>query len=557
MTASVSAPVRPHQNLGWLVERHARGPGGSRVAFEFEGEPRTFAALHDRSLRLAAGLADRGVRRGDRVGVLLGNGHAWVEVLFGLAALGAVTVPVNVLLRSSEVEHIMEDAQVTCLVADASASGCIAKMSGLPPLVVAVGPLEVPAGTRVPLVVAVGPLEVPAGTRVVRYDDLFERRPASGARAFAGTDAGTESDLAMLYYSSGTTGRPKAAAHTHEGVLWNTFGQVAGLDLTPDDVNLIVPSMSWAAGFHTAALALAWLGGRNVVLPTGSNSIGQIASVVERSHVTHTFLAPTLLRRLLASASDIERLRKSSLRWIITGSEPVPLSVVDALATELPGCALIQGYGLSEFPNIATSLRADEARTHAGSAGRVLPHTEMAVRTDSDEIVAAGEGEILLRSPATMRGYFNKPAESEAAFRDGWLNTGDRGSVDDEGYLTLTGRVKDMIISGGLNVYPAEIEETLHLVSRRAGFVLSEVTVVGVADDTWGEIPVAVCGEDLARDKVDALLSGCREHLASYKVPKALLHYEQPLPRTATGKILKRELRPWAQANIRHREDAR
>jgi fatty-acyl-CoA synthase len=504
------------RNVFGILDRSVAYRRGS-TALTYRGEARTFDQLHDRSLRVAAGLGRNGIKAGDRVAVLLTNSHEWPEVFFGLAALGAICVPVNVLLAPQEIQHVTSDSDSTCLIVDAAAER---HLPDLP---------EIPG-----LVVTVGEVDVPPGPRVVRYDDLLNESPAT----LAGPSL---EDLFILYYSSGTTGLPKAAAHTHNGVLWNSFHQIPDFALGPDITYLCVPSLSWAAGFHDLVLGLMWAGGHSVLMPTGGTQPDQIVATIADTGATHTFLVPTLLRKLLASPELFEQLRGTRLRWMITGSEPVPVPVVEALQAELPGIDLLQGYGLSEFPTVATTLQPDEAITYAGSAGRATSIVDLAVQTLEGDIVRVGEGEVLLRTPATMREYFNRPEETAAAFADGWLHTGDLGTVDENGYLTITGRKKDMIISGGLNVYPKEVEEVIY---RLPG--VAEASVVGVPDERWGEAAVAIVVPEGDAIDTDEVMRACQEQLASYKRPRAVFVHDEPLPRTPTGKVLKRELRPWA-----------
>lgn len=505
------------RNVFGVLERTAQSHAGEQVAFVHEGEQRSFREVRDRSLRLAEGLRSAGVVPGDRVAVFLTNGHPWTEVFFGLAALGAVCVPVNVLLQPQEIDHVCRDSGARCLIADARGADAVAALARLPELVVTVGDMAVSHPGR-----------------TVAYETLL-RTPLPGVDV-AGPAL---DDLASLYYSSGTTGLPKAAAHTHDGILWNSYHQIHDLGLDATTRYLVVPSLSWAAGFHNLTLALVMLGGRSVIMSTGATSPENLVATIEQEDITHTFFVPALLRRFLEEPGLLERLRRTRLRWLVSGSEPVPRAVIERLAAELPDCSIVQGYGLSEFPTMATMLRADEAITHAGSAGRPLSVTDLAVQRPDGTIARRGEGEILLRSLATMREYAGRPEETAAAFADGWLHTGDLGVVDDDGFLTITGRKKDMIISGGLNVYPKEIEEVLYRIPG-----IREAAVVGVPDDRWGETAVAVVvGDDL---DPESIREHCAGQLASYKRPRAVLLHADPLPRNPTGKVLKRELRPWA-----------
>jgi acyl-CoA synthetase (AMP-forming)/AMP-acid ligase II len=497
------------RNLFTLLDRAARS-WPERPAFSFDGEVRTYAQLLERALRAGNAMRSLGVRPGDRVAVLLGNRHEWPEMLFGLAALGAVCVPVNVLLRADEIAHLIADSGSTALVTDQEVDPEV-----VPDVVVTIGEYDA-------LLAAATPQPLPG--------------PAL-------------EDLCVLYYSSGTTGLPKAAAHTHDGVLWNSIHQVPDLPLTGDDHYLVVPSLSWAAGFNDVVLALMFVGGQSTLLPTGGLSVEKLVGAFEASGATHALLVPTLLKQLIASPAHLDRLRRTRLRWIVSGAEPVPRTLIERLNAELPGCEVVQGYGMSEFPTIATILQAEHAVSHAGSAGRAVSIAQLAIQLADGSIVDVGEGEILLRTPATMVGYYNRPEETAAAFADGWFHTGDLGRVDADGFVEITGRKKDMIISGGLNVYPKEVEEVLY---RQEG--VAEAAVVGVPDEKWGEVAVAVVVPEPDGFDEDALLEACRERLASYKCPRAVLVHEDPLPRNPSGKILKRELRPWAADQIRSPE---
>ena len=503
-------------NLFQMLERSARSEYGDGPAVTFEGDERSFVALRDRALCLARGLHGAGVEPGDRVAVLMGNRHEWPEALFGLAALGAVCVPVNVLLTGREVRHVCSDSGVRCLIVDALGEPKLAELEVLPELVVTVGSVDAPAGA-------------------LAYEELPEADlPAGGGPA--------GSDVLIHYYSSGTTGLPKAAVHSHENVLWNSFGQIIDIGLGPGVRYLVVPSLSWAAGFHNLVLGLVFTGGSSVLMPTGGLTVERIVEAIERERATHVMLVPSLLRQFGADPEALERLRRSSLRWIVTGAEPVPAPLIEQLSADLPDCRVCQGYGMSEFPTIATLLTPEQALEHNGSAGRPLSHTDVAVLRDDGTIADSGRGELLMRSPATMVRYHGLPEQTEEALAGGWLHTGDLVEVDEERFVTIVGRTKDMIISGGLNVYPKEIEDVL------AGLEgVDEVAVVGVPDERFGEAPVAVLvaleGETIDETELERV---CRAELSSYKRPRAVLMHDGPLPRNPTGKLLKRELRPWA-----------
>jgi acyl-CoA synthetase (AMP-forming)/AMP-acid ligase II len=512
-------------NVFWMLDRSAQAYGED-PAIVFGDATLSFRGLRDRAANLANGLRALGVAPGDRVAVLLSNRLEWPEAFFALAAAGAICVPVNVLLAPPEIAHVMADSGARAMIFDELGAEALAAMPDPPRLLVAVGGAQPPAGLA-----------------ATSYERLF----AASAPADPPAQPGAQ-DVFIYYYSSGTTGLPKAAMHTHDGVLWNSVAQIDDLKLDRSVTYLIAPSFSWAAGFHNLVLALLWVGGVSVIAPTGGGA-GRLIDAIEAGQATHVMLVPTLIRQIAADQALLARLRATRLRWVVTGAEPVPMELVARLSAALPDCRVCQGYGLSEFPTICTVLSPDEALARNGSAGRALSHTTLAVMTDAGEIRRSGRGELLIRSPATMTGYHNAPEKTADAFIDGWLRTGDLAEVDADGYAFIVGRTKDMIISGGLNIYPKEVEDVLHALP---GVV--EAAVVGAPDDRFGERAVAVVvARPGAEPQVAMLETACRERLAGYKAPRDFLVRHDPLPRSPTGKVLKRELRPWVQARLASR----
>lgn len=507
------------RNVFGILDRTASGRDGTRAAFGFGDETRSFVQMRDDALAVAGGLAEAGVQPGDRVAVMMGNRLEWVELFFGLSALGAVCVPVNVLLTGAEIEHVCRDSGARVLVVDEIGEASTAHLD-----------------VTFDLVVTVGEATAPAGAPATSYDRIAAGRPLPSDHVGPGLEAPF-----LLYYSSGTTGLPKAAVHTHNGVLWNAIGQVQGLGLEPRHRYAVIPSLSWAAGFHNLVLALVWIGGYSQLRPTGGATMDDIVELVERRGITHVMLVPSLLRGLVDRRDLMDRLSQSPLEWIVTGAEPVPRRVIEGVCRGIPGVDVCQGYGLSEFPTITTVLMADEVFDHEGSAGRALPHTDLAIRDSEGVIRRAGTGELLVRSLATMSGYHERPEQTAEAFRDGWLHTGDLVELDEEGFITVVGRTKDMIISGGLNVYPKEIED---VIARIPGVL--ETAVVGVPHERYGETAVAIVVTDRPDFDAASVDAVCAEQLASYKRPRRTIVRTEPLPRNANAKLLKRELRPWA-----------
>ncbi|WP_185995933.1 class I adenylate-forming enzyme family protein [Nocardioides campestrisoli] len=507
------------RNVFGMLDRTAESHAGDRPGYGFEGEVRTFRQMRDAALDVAGGLHAQGVRPGDKVAVMMGNRLEWFEVYFGLAALGAVCVPVNVLLTGPEIAHVCRDSGSRYLVMDEIASRGLAGLEH-----------------DFELVVTVGEVSPPRGAKSVSWQDV--RHGTALPEEHVGPDLG---DTFLLYYSSGTTGLPKAAEQSHDGVLWNAMGQLQGLGLEPHHRYFVIPSLSWAAGFHNLVMSLTWNGGYSELRRTGGATMENIVTSIEEHQITHVMLVPSLLRDLVSRPDLMDRLSASSLEWIVTGAEPVPRKVIETVCRGVSGVDVCQGYGLSEFPTITTVLMADEVFDHEGSAGRALPHSDLAVRDADGRIQRHGRGELLIRSLASMKGYHGRPEQTADVFRDGWLHTGDLVELDEDGFVTIVGRTKDMIISGGLNIYPKEIED---VISRIPG--VRECAVVGVPHERFGETAVAVVvSEDPDFDPAE-VTRACEAQLASYKRPREVIVRPEPLPRNANSKLLKRELRPWA-----------
>jgi fatty-acyl-CoA synthase len=485
----------------------------TRPAFTEGPVSTSFAQLHRDALRLADSLRKCGVGKGDPVAVLLGNRIAWAEVLFGVAAAGGVCVPINVLLSASEIRAVLGQANVRAVILDDSAALDADELARIPCPVIS---LDGAAGLDYAQLLAAGDPDRPAAVVA-------------------------PSDPVLRYHTSGTTGSPKAIVHTHQGVLWNAHHQIADLQLSPDDVYLVVPSFSWAAGWHHVTLAHLWHGGRSEILPTGPDTLGRVVDAVERAGITRAFLAPTVLKQLLARPDLLERLRGSSLARVTTGAEPLPALVPGRLAEAVPGCVVTQAYGMTEMPLIAAVIRPEEVPTRPASTGRASSVTTLAVRKHDGTISSVGQGEILLKSPALSYGHgLGSPADEDSR-RTGWFHTGDEGILDEEGFLTVSGRVKDLVISGGINIYPGEIEE---VILSCAG--VAETAVVGIPDERWGERPAAVVVER-RRGAVDErqVRDRCARELSKFKQPDRIVVRTAPLPRTVTEKVLKREIRDW------------
>jgi fatty-acyl-CoA synthase len=482
-----------------LVARSARrAPDAPALACE--QDRRTFGELEERSERLAAALGARGVEPGDHVAMLQYNGIEFVEAFLAIQKLGACAVPVNFRLSREEVDYVLADSGATLAIAD-------------PELAPRAGAVET---------IVVGP----------DYEEaLAAAPPERRAHEVMGED------LAFLMYTSGTTGRPKGAMLSHQNLVVNTTNWLYEVGARPDDV--------WLSGlplFHIGGLngilPFLHLGALAVIEPSGGFDPAQSIARLARDHVSMCFFVPTQWQEICAHPAvatvDRERLRKAM--W---GASQAPLPTLELLAATFPSVEIVNAFGQTEMSSNTCFLRGEDAIRKMGSVGRPALGVEARIVDESGEDVPPGEvGEIVYRGPTVMQGYHGKPEATAEAFAGGWFHSGDLVREDEEGFIYVVDRLKDMLISGGENVYPAEVERAL--IEHPA---VAEVAVVGVPHPRWVETPLAVVvpAPD-AEVSEEELIEHCRERLAGYKKPSAVV-FVDILPRNAAGKVLKRELR--------------
>jgi long-chain acyl-CoA synthetase len=490
------------------VVREQADRRGDHVAVRTADRALTYAQLDERSSRLAQALRARGVRKGSRVAHLDRTGPEVVELLFATSKLGAVIVPLNWRLAPPELRTIVGDARPRVVIAGATYADVAAELAREPELVV--------------------------------LGDEYERLIAAHEAIDPGV-RGAPGDTVLQMYTSGTTGLPKGVLTTHR----NLAAAAASSTLWRFDHDSI--SMTPLPMFHIGGIGWAYLG-----LWNGATTIlvrdflpETVLETLERELVTNAVLVPTMLQRLTEVEGAADR-DYSALRSIAYGASPITTPVLKA-ALRTFRCPLFGIYGLTESTGGVVQLDPDDHDPDGPrerllrAAGRPLPWVELRVvdpKTGTDR--ARGEiGEVCLRAPNVMAGYFERPRETTAVLTpDGWLRTGDGGYLDDEGYLFLTDRIKDMIVSGGENVYPVEVEEVL---AHHPD--VTEVAVIGVPDERWGEtVKALVVRRPGSTPTADELVEFARERLAGYKLPRSI-EFVDDLPRSATGKVLKRELR--------------
>ncbi|HEU5105248.1 MAG TPA: long-chain fatty acid--CoA ligase [Solirubrobacterales bacterium] len=485
-----------------VTESAAREPAA--VAVRLGPLELTYAELDERSARLAALLREKGLQPGDRVGVMLPNVLEFPVAYYGVLRAGGVVVPMNVLLKRREIAFYLEDSGAKLLLAwhgfgDDASEG--------------------------------------AGDAGV---ELVEVEPESFAELLGNHEpdnelaATEEGDTAVILYTSGTTGKPKGAELTHFNLHRNA--QIASettCEIRQGDVVLGSLPLFHSFGQTVSMNASLRVGATLTLLPKFDP--GEALEIMQRDDVTHFYGVPTMYGALLHHPGR-ENFDTSSLRICITGGASMPVEVLHGFE-EAFGCELLEGYGLSETSPVASSTHPGRERK-PGSIGTPLREVEMKVVDEDDNEVPQGEvGEIVIRGHNVMKGYWQRPEATEEAMRGGWFHSGDIGRVDEDGYFFIVDRKKDLIIRGGYNVYPREVEEVLYEHPK-----IREAAVLGVPHDQWGEeIGAAVVlheGEELSPEEVSGYV---KERIAAYKYPR-LVWFMDDLPKGPTGKILKREI---------------
>jgi fatty-acyl-CoA synthase len=505
------SPV-PDVTLGsWFAKRAEATPEAR--ALTFEGTTVTFGQFAERIDRLAAGLRSGGACRGDRVGYLGLNHPAFFETMFAAARIGAIFVPLNFRLTGPELSFIINDAGVHSLVVDADHRRVIDSVRG-----------ELPVRNYLAV-------EGEVGDGWTAYEVVL-----GSHQAISLVEPGDPEGVAVIMYTSGTTGRPKGAMLTHANLWWNNTNVLHMMDLLASDVILVVAPLFHIGGLNVNTL-VTWQKGGEVVL-LRSFDPGACLDAIPRYGVTSMFGVPAMFL-FMSQHPAFDTADLTSLRVLICGGAPVPEPLIKLYNGR--GIPIQQGYGLTETSPAVSFLGPEYALAKLGSAGRPPMFVEVHIVDPEGRPIGEpnARGEICTRGPHVMKGYWNRPdATAEAIDEKGWFHTGDAGYLDEDGFLFISDRVKDMVISGGENVYPAEVESVLY-----EHPAVAEVAVIGVADDRWGEAVVAVVAlKPGASLTLDELRDFGGKSLARYKLP-SYLHLIDVLPRNPAGKVLKYELR--------------
>ncbi len=516
---STAAVQHPHLASPAALLRHWAAERPDEPMLTLGGRTLTWAETYDRACRLAGALAADGVGPEDRVAVLDRSGIEFFEVFFACSLLGAVSVAVNWRLAPAEMAAIVEDAGARVLLYGADYDGAVAELA----------PAVTSVTTYVPLVDL----------------DAWVAGLVDGVPADPGFAPGTD-DVVTQLYTSGTTGLPKGVMITGGNLTTILHGAAELFRIGSDTVSLAAMPLFHIGGVGWALSGMS--GGGHTVILRDVDPV-EVLSIIETHGVTETFVVPAVLMFLLATP-ELATTDVSSLRTVFYGASPISEDVL-VRSMETFGCDFAQVYGLTETTGAITSLMPedhDPSGPRANllrSAGKPYPHVELRiVDSATGEVLPPGAvGEVLCRSAQTMLGYWNKPAETAAAIDpEGWFKTGDAGWLSEDGYLFLHDRIKDMIVSGGENVYPAEVENAL--LSHPA---VADAAVIGVPHEKWGEtvkaIVVRAPGAEGTDEEVAAdVLASVRTKLAHYKCPTSV-DFVEVLPRNPSGKILKRELR--------------
>jgi fatty-acyl-CoA synthase len=489
-------------NLSAHIFFHAlRTP--DRLAVVYEDQRINYAGLSDRILCMAGFLKERGVQANQVVAVVMKNSAAFLEIAFAVSHVGAIFLPVNFRLAREEIQYILDNADTTLLFADTEFAETVERLKP---------------------------------TVLLAEDAQRDSRVVSGSPEKPPVAQRKPEDMFRLMYTSGTTDRPKGVMHTYQNFYWKSWDHIVDLGISSNDRMLVVGPLYHVGAFDCGGVAVFMMGGMMLVLRNFEPD--QVLAAIERERLTCSWMAPIMIGRIFSCQSK-QRYDVSSFSWCIGGGEKTPENRIRIFSELFTNARYIDAYGLTETCGGDTFMERGMEFAKIGSTGRAVAHAEISICNEQGEAMAPGiEGEICLRGPKVTRGYWKEEENTRKSFFGDWFRTGDVGHLDQDGFLFLADRIKDMIITGGENVASSEVERVIFMLPQ-----VADVAVVGVPDERWGERIVATV--ELAPGKLidlEMLILHCRQHLASFKLPKELVILDA-LPRNPSGKVLKRVLR--------------
>lgn len=509
-----------HDNIGLFLSKRAHlDPTVEAFVDVASGLRLSYHELNQRANQTAHFLTTLGVKKGDRVALLMLNCPAYLELFFGLAKIGAVTVPLNIRLVADELAYIIQDSGSGLLMFGPEFQAVthqlhenLAKISCVENFIFVGGP---------------DTTELDRPDFALDYESLRLSSPAHEPTISAG-----EEEMLYIMYTSGTTGLPKGVVHTHNSAIWACITWAATGEFRLYDRYLLILPL-YHVGALTPVTANIYLGSTNVVQRTFDP--GEAWKLIEQERINTSLAVPAMLNFMI-QAPELERYSRKYLRWIMSGAAPVPASLISAYADI--GIPINEAFGMTETCGPACLLRGMDVADHPASCGKAFFHTDIRVVDENGSDVRPGEpGEILVRGRHVMKEYWNNPEATKDSLRDGWLHSGDVATIDKDGFIYIKDRLTDMIISGGENVYPAEVENVILAHEK-----VRDVAVIGQESEKWGESPLAIIvkkSDDLSADEIMAF---CVGKLARFKLPKTV-KFIDVIPRNPSGKALKRELR--------------
>ena len=515
MTTELRAQIATGMTMSDQLARHARTIP-DRTAFGLGDVRRSYADFDRRVSRLANALRGRGVGHGDRVVVLAYNTLEFVEAYFATARLGAICVPINFRLVAGEIAYVLQDSGATAAIVHGPLAPVFAEARGI-------------AGLEMPCLVYGGTL---AGA------DDYEAALAQASPDFAG-EVVHMVEPAVILYTSGTTGTPKGAVLVHAHLMLHTFSMMLTLGMPKEDRVFLSVMPLFHVGGLLSLLPQVMIGGTNLMLPSGNFDPELVVDFIEAERVTSCVMVPTMMQAV-CDVPEIEKRDLSTLGRIGWGAAPATTHLLKQLNDTLPHVKVESTFGQTECGPIITTLQGEDQLRKLGSVGTPMMNVEVRVVDDDMNDVPRGEiGEAVYRTPLVMKEYWNRPEETAEAFRGGWFHSGDLVRQDEDGYFYVVDRKKDMIISGGENIYCAEVENAIAGQPK-----VAQVALIAMPDEKWGETPLAVIiPTDPTDPPTPADIAGwCADRLARYKRPKYIAVVDS-LPRNPSGKVLKNQLR--------------